>query len=188
MSRTRRQHILEVLASELERKPGNKITIASLARAVGVSEAALYRHFPSKARMFEELISFAEHTVFSRINQINAESQDVSWKCERICSLVMTFAVKNPGITRLLMGDVLIGEKERLRRRTAQFFARLEVEIKQTIRLAHPRGRVAGDHASLLITYLDGRLTTFVRSNFEVSPLDQWEVHWPILKPAVTSR
>ena len=183
MSRTRRQHILEVLASELERKPGNKITTASLARAVGVSEAALYRHFPSKARMFEELISFAEHTVFSRINQINAESQDMVWKCERICTLVMTFAVKNPGITRLLMGDVLVGEKERLRKRTAQFFARLEVEIKQTIRVAQPRGRPAAERASLLITYLDGRLTAFVRSNFEVGPLDQWDSHWPILKP-----
>ncbi|MGR8946575.1 MAG: nucleoid occlusion factor SlmA [Gammaproteobacteria bacterium] len=183
MSRSRRQHILEVLASELERKPGNKITTASLARAVGVSEAALYRHFPSKARMFEELISFAEHTVFSRINQINAESQEVDWKCERICTLVMTFAVKNPGITRLLMGDVLVGEKERLRRRTAQFFARLEVEIKQTIRLADPRGGHAGDQAALLIAYIDGRLTNYVRSDFEVAPLDRWEAHWPKLRP-----
>ena len=143
MSKSRRQQILEVLASELERKPGNKITTASLARAVGVSEAALYRHFPSKARMFEELISFAEHTVFSRINQINAENESLDWKCERICSLVVTFAIKNPGIARLLMGDVLIGEKERLRKRTAQFFNRLEVELKQTIRLSMPRGRTA---------------------------------------------
>ncbi|MEM7467843.1 MAG: nucleoid occlusion factor SlmA [Pseudomonadota bacterium] len=183
-SRSRRQHILEVLASELERKPGNKITTASLAKAVGVSEAALYRHFPSKARMFEELISFAEHTVFSRINQINAESQDLDWKCERICVLVMTFAVKNPGITRLLMGDVLVGEKERLRKRTAQFFARLAVEIKQTIRIAMPREKRAAVLAELMITYLDGRLAKFVRSEFAEDPMASWEAHWVYLKPS----
>ena len=183
-SRTRQQQILEVLASELERKPGNKITTASLAKAVGVSEAALYRHFPSKARMFEELISFAEHAVFSRINQINAASETLDWKCEHVCKLVMTFAVKNPGIARLLMGDVLIGEKERLRKRTAQFFNRLEVELKQTIRLSLPRGRIAAESASLLITYIDGRLTQFVRSDFSVDPLEDWTAHWPRLKPS----
>ena len=184
MSRPRRQQILEVLASELERKPGNKITTASLARAVGVSEAALYRHFPSKARMFEDLISFAEHTVFSRINQINAETESLDWKCERICTLVVTFAIKNPGIARLLMGDVLIGEKERLRKRTTQFFNRLEVELKQTIRLSLPRGQVAAQHASLLMAYIDGCLTRFVRSDFKRDPLEDWEAHWPRLRPA----
>ena len=179
----RRQQILEVLARELERHPGHKVTTASLAKAVGVSEAALYRHFPSKARMFEELISFAEHTVFSRINQINQESRDADWKCERICVLMMTFASKNPGITRLLMGDVLIGEKERLRRRTAQFFARVEVEIKQTIRLAHPRGNKALVYAGLLTTYINGRMVAYVRSDFTIDPLEQWDEHWGQLRP-----
>lgn len=179
----RRQQILEVLARELERHPGHKVTTASLAKAVGVSEAALYRHFPSKARMFEELISFAEHTVFSRINQINLESRDAEWKCERICVLIMTFASKNPGITRLLMGDVLIGEKERLRRRTSQFFARIEVEIKQTIRLAHPRGNTASSYAGLLTSYINGRMVNYLRSDFSVEPLDQWSDHWERLKP-----
>ena len=181
--RNRRQQILEVLARELERHPGHKVTTASLAKAVGVSEAALYRHFPSKARMFEELISFAEHTVFSRINQINQEPQDANWKCERICVLIMTFASKNPGITRLLMSDVLIGEKERLRRRTAQFFARIEVEIKQTIRLAHPRGDKALIYAGLLMTYINGRMVGYLRSDFTLDPLEHWDEHWAHLKP-----
>lgn len=181
--RNRRQQILEVLARELERHPGHKVTTASLAKAVGVSEAALYRHFPSKARMFEELISFAEHTVFSRINQINQESRDADWKCERICVLIMTFASKNPGITRLLMGDVLVGEKERLRRRTGQFFARLEVEIKQTIRLAYPRGNTAASYAGLLTSYINGRMVAYLRSDFSIDPLEQWNDHWERLKP-----
>ena len=185
MNKSRRQQILEVLASELERKPGNKITTASLARAAGVSEAALYRHFPSKARMFEELISFAEHAVFSRVNQINAETESLEWKCERICILIINFAIKNPGIARLLMGDVLVGEKERLRKRTAQFFNRLEVELKQTIRVSIPRGRVAAQHANLLMTYVDGCLTQFVRSDFQSDPLTSWEAHWPRLRPPV---
>lgn len=179
----RRQQILEVLAGELERHPGNKVTTASLAKAVGVSEAALYRHFPSKARMYEELISFAEQTVFSRINQINQEAKDADWKCERICILVMTFASKNPGITRLLMGDVLVGEKERLRRRTVQFFARVEVEIKQTIRVAYPRGNTAVSFASLLTTYLSGRMAHYVRTDYSIDLLDQWDVQWQRLKP-----
>jgi len=183
-SKNRRQQILEVLAGELERYPGNKVTTASLAKAVGVSEAALYRHFPSKARMFEELISFAEHTVFSRINQINAEQKEVDWKCERICILMMTFASKNPGITRLLMGDVLVGEKERLRKRAAQFFARLEVEIKQNIRIAYPRGSTAVSYASLLTTYISGRMVNYVRSDFAEDPLHLWDDHWQRLRPS----
>ena len=183
----RRQQILEVLARELERHPGNKVTTASLAKAVGVSEAALYRHFPSKARMFEELISFAEHAVFSRINQINAEQKDVDWKCERICILIMTFATKNPGIIRLLMGDVLVGENERLRKRTAQFFARLEVEIKQTIRIAYPRGNIAASYSSLLTSYISGRMVNYVRSDFGEDPLHLWDEQWQRLKPTNTA-
>lgn len=179
----RQQEILQVLARELERKPGNKITTATLAKAVGVSEAALYRHFPSKARMFEELLNFAEQTVFSRINQINAEQYDVTWKCERICLLVMTFAVKNPGIARLLTGDILVGEKERLRQRAQQFFARLEVELRQVLRLAEPRAKKEGVIAGLLTTYVSGRIAIFVRSEFETDPLLFWDAHWPIIKP-----
>lgn len=184
MAGDRRQQILVVLAGELEREPGNRITTASLARAVGVSEAALYRHFPSKTKMFEELISFAEQTVFSRVNQVVGESQEVPWKCRQICTLVLTFASKNPGIARLLMGDVLMGENVRLRKRTVQFFARLEVELKQLLRLESPERQAAADpaaFANLLVAILSGRIAHYVRTEFEIDPLTYWNQQWQML-------
>ena len=107
--RSRKQEILEALAKELENHPGDRITTAALARAVGVSEAALYRHFPSKARMFEGLIGFAEETVFVRINQILAEVPATELRIAKVVFLMLGFADKNPGITRVLLGDALVG-------------------------------------------------------------------------------
>ena len=105
----RRQQILETLAQELENSPGERITTAGLARAVGVSEAALYRHFPSKAKMFEALIEFIEDSIFGLTNRILEEEQNCASRCEKILMLVLGFAGRNPGLSRLLVGDVLVG-------------------------------------------------------------------------------
>src|SRR5690606_11558534 len=122
----RRQQILEALAQMLEASPGERITTAGLARTVGVSEAALYRHFPSKSKMFEGLIEFIEETVFSRVTLILSEEPDAAVRCEKILGLLLAFAERNPGISRILTGDALAGETERLRNRVAQLYERLE--------------------------------------------------------------
>ena len=133
----RRQQILEVLASELEKNLGLPITTSSLAKAVGVSEAALYRHFASKAKMFEALISFTEESIFSLINKILDQETDVTVRCEKIIYLVLSFSERNPGITRIIIGDVLLGENERLHARVTQFFERIESQIRQILREAN---------------------------------------------------
>ena len=117
----RRQHILEVLARELETKPGSRITTAKLAAAVGVSEAALYRHFASKAQMFEALIEFAEETVFGVFNQVMSEQREAEIRLLHLTTALLRFAERNPGIARVLTGDILLGEHERLRGRVQQF-------------------------------------------------------------------
>ena len=116
----RKTQILETLAKMLETHPGQRITTASLSAAVGVSEAALYRHFPSKSKMFESLIIFIEDAIFSRITRILDEENIVVDQCEKIVWLVLSFAEKNPGLARLLNGDALAGEREKLRVRVAQ--------------------------------------------------------------------
>lgn len=140
---SRSQQILEALAHELETNPGERITTASLARAVGVSEAALYRHFPSKARMFEGLIEFLENTVFSLINRILADEKDAVLRCELIMKVLLGFSARNPGLTRILMGDALVGETERLRLRIGQFYDRIETQFKQVLREGEMAGQLA---------------------------------------------
>jgi TetR/AcrR family transcriptional regulator len=186
---SRRQQILETLAAELEKSPGERITTALLARAAGVSEAALYRHFPSKAKMFEALISFAEETVFSRINQILEEDKEAVSRCQKMLYLLLGFADKNPGITRVLLGDALIGENERLQSRVEKFFDRLETQFRQVLREVRLRegGReVAAEvGADLLLAFVEGRLRRFLRSRFRHSPLQDWEEQWRILGRAI---
>jgi TetR/AcrR family transcriptional regulator len=133
---SRKQQILETLAQELQRQQGKKITTASLASAAGVSEAALYRHFASKAKMFEALIEFAEESIFSRINQILQENKQAAARCYYITWLLLGFTERNPGITRLLLGDALTGENERLHARVDQFFSRVESQFRQVLREA----------------------------------------------------
>ena len=128
---SRKQHILQALAGMLEATPGGRITTAALAAEVGVSEAALYRHFPSKTRMYEGLIDFIEETLFTRMRTIITEEPDAASRCYRILTLLLTFAERNPGITRLLTGDALTGETERLHKRIQQLFDRLETKLKQ---------------------------------------------------------
>lgn len=182
----RKQQILEVLAHELEVSPGNRITTAHLARSVGVSEAALYRHFPSKARMFEGLIDFAEEAIFGLANRIMEEEQDVVRRCENMMLVLLRFAERNPGITRILVGDALIGENQRLRSRMAQLFERLETQFKQILREAPMAGgtRPAGSTSSvanLLLSVADGRMSRYVRSGFTAKPTEYWEIQWPLL-------
>ena len=133
----RKADILNHLAQMLESEPGSRITTAKLAVQVGVSEAALYRHFASKAKMFEALIAYAEDIIFERINRILSEQRGPWLSSQLIIGLVLTFCEKNPGITRLLMGDALLGEAPRLRPRVAQVFERLETQIRQIYRQAN---------------------------------------------------
>ena len=184
---SRRQQILESLARQLEESPGERITTAGLARAVGVSEAALYRHFPSKAKMFEGLIEFIEETIFGLTNRILQEENQASKRLERIIVLVLGFADRNPGITRLMTGDVLIGETERLRLRIGQFYERLETQLKQVLREGEMNGQInpSGNTtaiANTLIAYTDGKMQQFVRSGFKRSTLDMWPEQWSMLK------
>lgn len=184
---SRRDQILQALAGMLESNPGARITTASLAKAVGVSEAALYRHFPSKAKMFEGLISFIEETVFSRITRILQDFSDADARCEKTLTLVLTFAEKNPGMCRLLTGDALAGETERLRDRMQQFFDRIEAQLKQILREAEMReGKVpvqtASAAANLLTAVLEGRIRQYVRSEFKALPTEYWDEQWQMLR------
>lgn len=183
---SRKQQILECLARMLQASPGERITTSALAREVGVSEAALYRHFPSKSKMFEGLIEFIEETIFSRITLILAEEKSALQRCEKILGLLLTFAERNPGLTRLLTGDALTGETERLRVRIAQFFDRIETQLKQILREAelreglHPQLPV-GPAANLLVTLVSGRIAEFVRTEFRRPPTAHWQEQWRLL-------
>jgi TetR/AcrR family transcriptional regulator len=182
----RRQSILEALAQELENNPGARITTAKLAQAVGVSEAALYRHFPSKARMFEGLISFAEDGIFSRINQILEEDRQTRQRCARITYLMLAFAERNPGIVRVLLGDALMGEHERLHDRIESFFGRLQTQLRQVLRESHMRNDIQlsttpEGAAEMLVIYIEGRMRQFLRTRFQVSPLSNRDVEWQVL-------
>jgi len=180
---SRRESILQALARELEEKPGERITTAQLAKAVGVSEAALYRHFPSKAKMFEGLIEFIEDTVFSLVNRILEEEKQSLSRCEKILSLLLGFAEKNPGMTRLLVSDTLVGEKSRLRERINQFYERVETQVKQVLRESRLQGSEINDeqiktYSRLLLSIIEGRLHRYVRSNFSQLPLSGWSAEW----------
>lgn len=183
----RRQAILEALACELERRPAGKITTAVLAQAVGVSEAALYRHFPSKAQMFEALILFAEEGLFSRINQIMSEATGARERCSRVLYLVLGFADRNPGITRILLGHALLGEQDRLHERVQQVFSRLELQFRQILREVGLRAderllTSPESGAALLCSYAEGRLQGFVRSRFRQPASADWAVAWDMLQ------
>lgn len=182
----RKQQILEALARELESNPGERITTAGLARAVGVSEAALYRHFPSKARMFEDLIAFAEDTIFGLVTRILSDVPDTADRCEKILTLLLTFSARNPGITRVLLGDALIGENDRLRRRVVQFYERIETQLKQVLREGELAGHIPGgtglpSNAGLMLALAEGRINQFQRSGFKRSPLELWDKQWAVV-------
>lgn len=182
----RREQILQVLASMLEQNPGERITTARLAEQVGVTEAALYRHFPSKGKMFEGLLEFIEETVFARIKLINHEVPTAVERLQRVLIFVLAFAEKNPGMCALLAGGGLAGEKPKMRQRAAQFFSRLETELRQILREAEIREQkklkltgVSG--ASLLSLNIEGRIHQYVRTEFKLVPTQGWSAHWPVL-------
>ena len=183
----RRAHILQCLASMLQSNSGKRITTAALAAEVGVSEAALYRHFPSKARMYEGLIDFVEETLFSRINKIINDQKDTAVRVQMILHLFLGFSEKNPGIARILHGDALTGEHERLRSRVAKIFERLETQIKQILRERKVRdGKTFSIDeaalAALLTSYVDGRINAYIRSEFKRRPTEQFADIWTSLQ------
>jgi TetR/AcrR family transcriptional regulator len=184
---SRQQLILEALARELEQNPGSRITTASLGRAVGISEAALYRHFASKAKMFEGLIDFAEESVFTRVNQILSEQTQAQIRCEQVLYLLLVFSERNPGITRVLLGEALVGETERLRVRVGQFFDRVETQLKQILREARMRqdggglGLDVAASAHLMTTLVEGLMHQYLRSHFKITPRQHWERQWRFL-------
>ncbi len=184
----RRQTILETLAHMLEKNQGEHITTAQLARAVGVSEAALYRHFASKAKMFEGLLEFVEETIFTRINKILAEESRAEARVQNILFLLLGFADKNPGMARLLYGDVLVGETERLRQRVVQIYERIETQLKQVLREGEASENLRvpiADTAALLLAVVEGAITRYVRSEFQSSPVAGWDKQWELLRKGV---
>ncbi len=182
----RRAQILQCLAQMLEDTPGGRITTAKLAAQVGVSEAALYRHFPSKTKMFEGLIEFIEETIFSRIHTITQSQDSAMLQCEKILTLLLGFVEKNPGISRLLTGDALAGETDRLRLRIQQFYDRIETQLKQTLREAEIKEGIrpvltTSAAANLLLSTAEGRISQYIRSEFKRPPTDMWAEQWALL-------
>ncbi len=183
----RREHILQSLAQMLETSPGQRITTAKLAAEVGVSEAALYRHFPSKARMFEGLIEFIEESLLTRVNLIQEEEKDTMRRCQLVLQLLLVFAERNPGISRVLNGDALLGENERLRSRINQLFAKIETHLKQILReksLREGQGFNLDEAtlANLLLAFAEGRIAQFVRSEFKQKPTEHFEQQWAFIQ------
>ena len=177
----RRVQILQALATMLEQPGAERVTTAALAAKLDVSEAALYRHFASKAQMFEGLIEFIESSVFTLINQIMERDADAVQKAARIVTLVLQFGEKNPGMTRVMVGDALVFENERLQQRMNQFFDRIESSLRQVLRDgAQAQQSVtptvdAQVRAALLVSFVQGRLQRHARSGFKRSALEHLE-------------
>ncbi|MEP7072595.1 MAG: nucleoid occlusion factor SlmA [Nitrosospira sp.] len=177
----RKDQILQVLAEMLEGPRAGKITTAALASQLNVSEAALYRHFASKAQMFEGLIGFIEKTLFGLINKLTAEEKSGIRQVDGILSLLLGFARRNPGMTRVLIGDALINENDRLQTRINQLHDRLEMTLKQALRFAINEREIAADldvsaEANVLMCYVTGRWHQFAKSGFKRDPMEYWEV------------
>ncbi len=171
----RKQQILETLANMLESPKREKITTAALAAKLEVSEAALYRHFAGKAQMFEGLIEFIEQSIFGLINKISAEEQDGLKQVRRILTVMLLFAEKNPGMTRVLIGDALVNENERLQVRINQLFDRVESTLKQSLRIAETQNSRKFDpesQANLLLCFVIGRWHQFAKSGFKRKPME----------------
>ena len=181
----RKAQILQTLAAMLEDPKGERITTALLAARLEVSEAALYRHFASKAQMYEGLIEFIEQTVFSLVNKIQAEESDAMKQVEQTVATLLGFAQKNPGMTRVLIGDALVNEDERLQLRVNQLLDRLEASLRQSLRLAMGAGALPVDwdanaHANAVIAFVIGRWHQFAKSGFRRAPMDGWTQQWRV--------
>ena len=177
----RREQILQTLAGMLEQPGTERITTALLAAKLDVSEAALYRHFASKAQMFEGLIDFIEHSLFSLINQIAEREGDGAQKAARMVTVLLQFGEKNPGMARVMVGDALVFENERLHQRMNQLFERIESALRQVLRVAAEANKSATPtadaqvRAAVLVAFALGQLQRFARSGFKRSPIDHLE-------------
>lgn len=184
MAGERKQQILESLAKMLESPKREKITTASLAAKLDVSEAALYRHFANKAQMFEGLIVFIEETIFGLINKIGTEETEGLRQVQRIITMLLVFAEKNPGMTRVLIGDALVNEDEKLQQRINQLYDRIEVTLKQSLRIAETQTGNLGSaeaQANLIICYVIGRWQQYAKSGFKRKPTEFVEHQLPSL-------
>jgi len=175
MASDRKQQILETLAHMLETPKREKITTASLAAKLDVSEAALYRHFANKAQMFEGLIEFIESSIFGVINKITTDEPNGEKQVKLIINMLLRFAEKNPGMTRVLIGDALVNEDESLQLRINQLYDRIESSLKQSLRIVDAQGGNKTDasaQANLLMCYVIGRWHQFAKSGFKRKPLE----------------
>jgi len=178
----RRVQILQTLAAMLEEPGADRITTAALAAKLSVSEAALYRHFASKAQMFEGLIEFIEQSIFTLINQITERDTDPALQARRIVFMLLQFGEKNPGMARVMVGDALVFENERLSTRMNQFFDKIESQLRQSLRAAAEQAGSqtptvdANGRASALTALAVGRLQRYTRSGFKRSPTEQIEM------------
>jgi TetR/AcrR family transcriptional regulator len=182
----RKLQILQTVAEMLEQPKGEKITTAALATRLDISEAALYRHFASKAQMFEGLIEFIEQTIFGLVTKITVDESSGMKQAEAVLALLLGFAQKNRGMTRVLIGDALVNEDARLQLRINQFLDRIEATLKQSLRMAATQGEMGeavdvGAHANLLVCYVIGRWTQFAKSGFSREPMAQWPAQLAIL-------
>ncbi|EOB3919332.1 nucleoid occlusion factor SlmA [Vibrio parahaemolyticus] len=187
----RREEILQALAQMLESAEGaSRITTAKLAKQVGVSEAALYRHFPSKARMFEGLIEFIEEALMTRINRILDDEKDTLERIRMVMHLILAFSECNPGLTRILSGHALMFENERLRERINQLFERIETQLRQILRERKIREgksfpveeRIL---AAQILGQVEGSLNRFVRSDFKYQPTANFDEYWALLSAQI---
>lgn len=182
----RKLQILQTVAQMLEQPKGEKITTAALAAHLDLSEAALYRHFASKAQMFEGLIEFIEQTVFGLINQIIQEEKSGVQQIKAIILMLLGFAQKNRGMTRVLTGDALVNEDERLQQRINQLLDRIEATLKQALRIAAMQGEMGAAvdiaaHANVLLCHVIGCWQQFAKSGFTRDPLQHWAAQEAIL-------
>jgi TetR/AcrR family transcriptional regulator len=182
----RKLQILQTLAGMLEQPAAEKITTAALAGKLDVSEAALYRHFASKAQMFEGLIEFIEETLFGLINKVTAEEKSGIRQLESITTMLLGFAQKNRGMTRMLIGDALVHENQRLQLRINQLHDRVEATLKQSIRFAAGQNELPADidaaaRANLIMSCVSGRWQQFAKSGFKRDPMQYWPDQWRTL-------
>ena len=192
MARTgdRKNQILQTLAQMLERPAAERVTTAALAKRLDVSEAALYRHFSGKAAMFEGLIDFVESTLFALINKITTEEKSGVRQVEATIGVMLGFAQKNRGMTRVLIGDALVNEDEKLQQRINQLHERLEATMRQSLRFAVTQNEVAQDadlgaQANLCMSLVIGRWHQFAKSGFKRDPTERWGKQWKQLMEGV---
>jgi TetR/AcrR family transcriptional regulator len=172
----RKLQILQALAGMLESPIAEKVTTAALAAKLDVSEAALYRHFASKAQMYEGLIEFIETSIFTLVNKITQSEENGRRQALAVARMLLDFSEQNPGMTKVMIGDALVNEDERLQRRMNQFVDRVELALRQSWKLAATQGGPAEEEAAaraaLLMAFVIGRWHRFAKSGFQLKPTD----------------